>query len=971
MTSLAQSGLLLSTPLIHDHARAGRVAEALCVEDRSALGEVARALWSASPYLARLALRRREIVVDGRLLAPAACIHLAHQQMITAPIADRSAVAAALRQSKALGHWALALGECSGAFDARAAARAASDLADAGISRALACALEIEAQNGRIDRAAAACGAGLFVLGMGKLGARELNFSSDVDLIFLYDRDVLSAAALRGEAEAIAVRAAQTTTRLLSEITADGYVWRVDLRLRPDPGSTPVALSTAAAGLYYESFGQTWERSAFIKARVCAGDLAAGAQFLDENRSFVWRRNLDFSAILDIKAMAAQLQSHFGASGIDPAQFNLKLGQGGIREIEFLAQIPQLIHGGRRRDLRVADTQGALEALARADLLPGEDARQLTADYWTLRGMEHRLQMLEDQQTQDLPNDEEGKAAFAALCGAVDGAAFDTAILALRRRVRAAFVRQTADNQAPAFDPLQGLYTGVEPGPAALAELQLLGFTQPSEIAATLRDWARGRVRATRSERARQLLAKATPQLLRAMAATGAPDLAYARFAEFFGGLNAGVHVLAMLEANPALLTEIVEVLALAPKLARTLARRPAIIEALLDGRFHAPLADDDPMAQREALAADLAEPLARAPADVEEALDRARRFRSEAAFRIGFHVLHDRCDVDAARFAYTALAETALRAMWDLVVAERARRDGPFPGRLALLGLGKLGGRELAAGSDLDLILIFDPIDGARGAEAQAARLAQRLVSALSAQTAEGALYSIDLQLRPSGKAGPVAVRMAAFADYYATEAWTWELMALTRARPICGDSGLCDQISAAIEAALVSPLPAGVLAADAAAMRALVRGERKPTGFWDHKRQAGGLIDIEFIAQALTLMHSRALPSTARDVPGQIAALAEIGALAAEDAKTLEKVWLVTTALDQVLRVAVSENAIATDLAAGAAKALCRRAGRYGAPTEFQALQDAIVAWRADIVDLFRRYVEEQATETSRPLR
>ncbi|HZK90225.1 MAG TPA: bifunctional [glutamine synthetase] adenylyltransferase/[glutamine synthetase]-adenylyl-L-tyrosine phosphorylase [Stellaceae bacterium] len=723
---------------------------------------------------------------------------------------------------------------------------------------------------------------GLIVLGMGKLGGGELNYSSDIDLILLYD-PVRAPSRARDALHGFFNRLARGLVRILDERTGDGYVFRTDLRLRPDPRSTPLVMPVASALSYYESVGQNWERAALIKARPVAGDSEAGRRFLAELEPYIWRKNLDFAAIADIHSIKRQIQAHRGGGRIAVLGHDIKIGRGGIREIEFFAQTQQLIWGGRRRELRVGATCEALARLAAAGRIAEADRADLTENYRFLRRVEHRLQMVDDAQTHRLPNTAEGVAKFATFLGYPEAEGFTAELLARLASVERHYAELF--EEAPSLAGAGNLvFTGADDDPGTLETLARMGFADPSTVAGMVRDWHHGRMRATRSQRAREILTDLVPELLRIFGATAAPDAALRRFDEFLSRLSAGVQLFSLFHANPGLLRLVADIMAEAPLLAENLARRPALLEAVLAENFFAPLPG------RAALAADLGE-LVSGGRDFADTLDLLRRWANERRFQVGVQLLHRNLDPAAAGGAFADIAETALAMLLPAAAGDFSRAHGKIPGgEVAILAMGRLGSREMTLASDLDLILIYDAPDGSETSHGDRslaistyyARLCQRLIGAITAPTVEGRLYEVDMRLRPSGASGPIAASLAHFARYQKESAWTWEHMALTRARPVAGDAPLCRRIGTAAAAALAVPRDPARLVIDVAEMREKIAAEHPHPAAWDLRHRRGGLVDLEFIAQFLMLREAAGRPQVLRrDIGGAIAALGEAGIL------------------------------------------------------------------------------------------
>jgi glutamate-ammonia-ligase adenylyltransferase len=945
------------------------------------------ALGGHSPYLAELAVRESTALLALAERGPDAAFERALDPLSRIdPATPRPALAALLRQAKRQGALAAAVADITGLWALDRVTGALSDLAEAAIDAATAHLLRDAAARGELKLSGAARAdprlvgrnSGLVVLGMGKLGGRELNYSSDVDLMVLYEP---TAAAYHADrAQAVYVRIARDLVRLLEERTAEGYVFRTDLRLRPDPAATPLAVSIPAAITYYESMGQNWERAAMIKARPVGADRAAGEAFLREIRPFVWRRHLDFAAVADIHSIKRQIHAHKGAKGanatVQVEGHDVKLGRGGIREIEFTAQVLQLIWGGRDPGLRDPTTLGALVALAAAGKIDRRAAADLADAYVFLRSLEHRLQMVADRQTHRMPEDADGVARIASFLGFPDAEAFRGAFLAHMAKVERHYGRMFESEPTLGAEAGHGslVFTGVEDDPATIATLRAMGYANPSGVAAMVRGWHHGHTRATRSERARELLTALMPALLAAFARQRDPDAAIARLDGVFGRLAAGVQVLSLLARNPPLLDRLAGVLGAAPQLADHLSRHTAALEGLLMGA-----------GGTVGSAAATLPALLREADHIEEAMEAARRLVQEGKFEIDAATLEGTLDVDAAGEARAALADAAISSLLPHVTAAFAERHGSVKGgALAIVALGKLGGREMLPGSDLDLILVYDHAEGVEASAGRArrgaapvrplppsqyfARLAHQMVAAIAAPGAEGRLYDVDMRLRPSGSKGPVAVSLAAFQRYHAEEAWTWERMALTRARVVAGPAPLRRRVEAAIRAALLRPDASGMAIPDAVAMRARMLRDLPPDGPWDVKLGRGGLVEVEFIAQALQLVEARRHPQVlATTTRRALANLAAIGALDQAEAAALieaERLWRSVSGL---LRLTVGrwrEEAL-PDAVAAALLHACRAGMADGGPVDLPGLQAQMAERSVAVRAIFERRLGRPDTQ------
>ncbi len=894
------------------------------------LGTLADALDAArlvAPYLDRLSQRR---AVTASAILSGQVNRVLATSLETAQNASASGMdeaMARLRQAKMDTHLACALGDLSGQLELSDVTSALSSLADQVTQTAMILASRSAASRDAASFLSPDKVPGLFIIAMGKHGAHELNYSSDIDLAAFFDRDAFRPDDQDG-ASGVCVRHVQAVSRILEEVTPEGYVFRVDWRLRPDPASTPVAVSLRAAEAYYESVGQNWERAAFIKARAIGGDFEAANGLLSHLQPFIWRKNLDFAAIDDVQSILRQIHAVRRSTDLDDPAFDVKLGRGGIREIEFFAQTQQLILGGRDTSLRVRGTLQALDALVAAGRIDAAARNDLAHGYRFLRAIEHRIQMLDDEQTHKLPTDPNRRARVAALSGHEDLAALDRDIRACRDMVRSR-VRELFPDSKPLSSPLGSLvFTGVENDPETIETIASLGFTEPSQIARTIRAWHHGHIPATRTARARELLTALTPDLLQAIAATGEADTGFVRFQDFFAALPAGVQVLSLFKAEPLILKETCATLALAPRLGAALAQRPAILDAMLSPRFSAPLSLDEPQTRLDVLKAGMAH-----ARGFEECLDAVRRAHREEMFRIGFQILHGRAKADEAGKAYSNLAEASISALLPVAYEAMAETHGHIPGRVAVCAWGKLGGQELAADSDLDLMIVYDVTDaecesdGKRpiSGEQWHTRLTQRLVSALSVQTAEGSLYDVDMQLRPSGRAGPVAVRLSALERYYDNQAWTWEFQALTRLRPVAGDASLMAEIASLAQKVLQKPRSTKTLANEVVAMREKMVAAHPVRGGWDVKRQRGGLIDLEFFAQYHQLLAASSGQAVIHaNTIEAIKALASFGFLDPEEAGRLVQAGTVLQNVRQLLAVAAGSDFEPSRAAAGLTQAV-----------------------------------------------
>lgn len=951
-----------------DPGRAERLAERLAADGAAPPGaRFARLIAFAaacSPHLAQAMTRETGLLPEIAAHGPAAVAEAGIAACAAAAQAEgREDLFARLRVAKRRTALAIALGDIAGALSLDEVTGALTRLADAAVSAALAFFLRTETQSGRFrpaDLSAPALESGIIVLAMGKYGAFELNYSSDIDFVVFFDAARIPVAD-GVQPVPFLVRVVQNVVKALQERTGDGYVFRTDLRLRPDAGATQIAVSTEAAALYYEGMGQNWERAAMIKARACAGDIPAGEAFLSEMRPFVWRKYLDFAAIEDIHSIKRQIHAAKGGAAVAIAGHDVKLGRGGIREIEFFAQTQQLILGGRYPALRSRRTLDALRALTEDAVVSIEAERDLKDAYVYLRTLEHRIQMVSDEQTHRLPENAAERANVATFMGFADPAAFEARTLSVFRTVERHYAKLFESSAPLAAAEGSLVFTGVDDDPETLTTLAAQGFKRPDSVSAAVRGWHHGRMAATRSARARELLTALMPALLDALAKTADPDVAFARFDSLLRGLPAGVQVFSLLKANPWLLDILAEVCGAAPRLARHLARTPAVLDALLDPAFLSVLptrADTDAAFAR---ALDEA-------ADYEAMLDAARRTAREQSFRIGFQLLRGVLGPEEVGSAYARVAESALIAVYGRVRAAFEAAHGRVAGGVfAIVAMGRLGAAKMTASSDLDLVFLYDheseagPSDGAAPLSPSVyfSRLSQRLIAALTAPTAEGKLYDVDMRLRPSGSKGPVAVRLETFEAYQAEEAWTWERMALTRSRVVAADRGFAERVDASIKRILTRPVDAARIRADAAAMRALLLREKPGRSPFDLKTVRGGMIDVEFIAQTAQLIAGHEVPGVFSGAT-QVALerLRAAGALEAADAAALGEAYLLYSKVNHMLRLTSEDDAAALG-EEGLQRLLVRAAG----VPDFAALRSALEAAEADVAARFNRLVGEPA--------
>jgi len=804
-----------------------------------------------SPYLSAQMTRQAAWLMQA-FQDPETAVQLLFSELQQAPLEH---LAPQLRQAKARIAALTALADLGGIWPLQKVTGTLTDFADLAVDVSIKALIGAEIKRGKLPGMTpedVATAGGMAVLAMGKMGAGELNYSSDIDLICLFDESRFDEDAYF-DARASFIRVTRKMAAMLSDITGDGYVFRTDLRLRPDPSATPVCLSMETAERYYESLGRTWERAAHIKARVCAGDIKAGEAYLKRLSPFIWRKHLDFAAIQDAHDMRLRIREHKGLGGdIVLEGHNIKLGRGGIREIEFFTQTRQIIAGGRDPDLRSRETVPALKALAHKGWIPENVANLLVERYRSHREVEHRLQMVNDAQTHDLPKKPDEFDRLAQFMGESDTAK-------MRSRL--------TDELNEVHELTEGFFA---PSDATAA--------QDTELSEGTKDilarWPT--YPAMRSARAVEIFERLRPDIMARLQKAGQPLEALVQFDGFLAGLPAGVQLFSLFEANPQLIDLIIDICATAPALARHLSRHSQVLDAVLGGSFF----EDWPGA--EALEQELSAVLA-ALDDYEHKLDAARRWNKEWHFRIGVHHLRGLINAFESGRQYADLADASLKALWPAVTDHFASKHGQMPGKGAVvLAMGSLGAGQLNATSDLDVIVIYDAdgveaSDGRRPLAARPyfSRLTQAMITAVTAPMSEGRLYEVDMRLRPSGRQGPVATSLHSFQSYQRDEAWTWEHLALTRARYVAGNPALGVTIETFRSALLLKKSRGENLLSDVVEMRARLAQAKPAVERWEAKLGGGRMQDIELVAETAALLAG----DTAHDVAAQLAAGQRIG--------------------------------------------------------------------------------------------
>jgi glutamate-ammonia-ligase adenylyltransferase len=800
---------------------------------------------------------------------------------------------------------------------------------------------------------------GYVILAMGKLGGYELNYSSDIDLIVLFDLEVVKYCGKRSPQDFF-VKMTQKLVKIMSDRTADGYVFRTDLRLRPDPGATPVALSMEGAEIYYQTVGLNWERAAMIKARPIAGDIEEGHNFLERIRGFVWRRYLDYAAIADIHAIKKLIHEHHSHSGIMLEGHDVKLGRGGIREIEFYAQIHQLISGGREPALRVAPTRLALDALSEMNKLTIEENKTLQEVYVFLRTLEHRLQMINDDQTHELPTEENDLNRISKFMGFEYFADFEMAVINRLNAVNELFNALLQDtNQTEDEDDILLSFPSDKYHPATIKTIEDAKFHDAKKAYELIQGWMLGRYRACRTDRAREILKNLIPEMLNVFGKQDDPDSVLVKFDDFLSRLPSGVQLFSFIKAQPWLLDLLAQIIGMAPFLSSQLSRNPLMLDAVLnaeDFKNNSSLKDLSNSLDEQLL-------LAR---DFQDILDHTRKWANEAKFQVGLQILRGNTDVIHSGETLTHIAEVSLNTMLTHVKEEFAKKHGIIKNSsLCILAMGKLGSYEFTTTSDVDIVLIYDADDmsavsnGAKslGVNHYYARLSQNFINSITALTAEGKLYEVDMRLRPSGTAGPLAVSIESFNDYQKGQAWTWEHMALTRGRVISGPDTLRIKIETIIHNILSHPGRAhDNLLHEVAKMRVKLAENFGTDNIWSMKNIRGGIIDIEFICQYTLLANGDKYPSILkRNTLRQLKEIKKAKILSADDVKTLSKACHIMQTSQSLLRLCLGTTSKSKERPPALLETLAERL-----ETPPQNLEKLITTNQKNVLDLYKKIIE-----------
>ena len=828
---------------------AGEAIALLFSSQPNKINQLIRGVGGCSPYLKGLL----EIEYDWVLSALDSQENILNAEFSRLKKTPSSEIKTALRVTKRrVALWS-ALCDFSGIWELNDVTNMLTQFADLACQLALKVALETELSRGNIpgleiDHSPEKTG--MFVLAMGKMGAHELNYSSDIDLICFFDETKFLEEKYFDARKGF-IRATRLMSSILSDLTEDGYVFRTDLRLRPDPSVNPVCIATETAERYYESLGRTWERAAYIKARVVAGDTKAGINFLHSLTPFVWRKYLDFAAIEDAHDIRLRIREHKGLGGaLKLLGHNIKLGSGGIREIEFFTQTRQLIAGGRDMELRVRGTIDGLKNLSKKGWIDKTVSEKLISHYTLYRNIEHRLQMVHDAQTHDLPKSIEGMERLSCMMGTTPDLLAKDLLFSLKE------VNQLTEGF---FKPTKLDLT------FSLSEME-------TKVVDRWRSYP-----SLRSPRAEHIFNRLRPKILEKIRSTDKSNNALIAFDKFLVGLPTGVQLFSLFEANPQLIDLLVDIVGTAPALANHLAKSPVVFDAVIGGDFWTP------WPKLTTLERQLSN-LIKLETDYEQKLEVSRKWKKEWHFRIGVHLLRGITNVNQAGTQYAELAETVLKVIFPVVISEFSKKYGKPPGRGAsIFSMGSLGATHLNSTSDLDLIVIYDA-EGIEFSDCPTplnsrlyyTRLTQALVTAMTVEMSQGKLYEVDMRLRPSGRKGPVATSWTSFKDYQTNEAWAWEHLALTRGRVICGNSELSINIED-FRLQLIKNVRPEVAVRSLKEMREKIQKIDLNNNKWEFKQGIGRMQDIELFSQLSTVINGQ----VTRDVSSGLIAGSESGLL------------------------------------------------------------------------------------------
>lgn len=837
---------------------------------------------------------------------------------------QREEIESELRKYKSKAALLIAVGEICGEFTGAIAMRHLSEFADLCVNKSVEYLL-LDYQNKKqiklINQDRPIENSGLVIIGVGKLGSFELNYSSDIDLAVFFEEEKLEYTG-RKTLHQFYIELAQELTDIMAKRTRDGYVFRVDMRLRPDPASNPLAVSLKKAENYYFTVGQNWERAAMIKARMICGDEKSGEiffSFMDKN---VWRRTLDFETIEDIHSIKRQIDTKQGMHPENLFGYNLKLGRGGIREIEFYAQTQQLIWGGRKPELREKDTVKALYALVRNNEIAEGTAIELEDAYKFYRMVEHRLQMINDEQTHDLPKEPSKMAELAIFCGFDDDKEFINVILEKISTVRKHYQELFVTSPSLAVESAEAtgslIFTGTENHPDTLETLSKMGYKDPNKVSDIVRGWHHGRYNCTQKPRSRAVLTKLMPAIISTFSRSPNPDESFIRFDEFLSRLPEKSQVFSMLSVNPSILELMSEIMGGYPEIAANLSRNPLLLDYVLSPEFYDALPE---IVELEESVDNLIDKKNSSLDDIYEVI---KEWANERKFHIGIQLIRDQISIEEVFLSLTNIAEVAIKKLTEYTVQDFEKEIGKIEGgKISIITMGKLGSRELTFNSDLDLAFVYDHPEGVftvGGSSLSPAqyyiRIASKIIYALSSISVTGKLYEVDLRLRPLGESGPLATSLRSFDEYYSRGqktgvAWLWEYMVLTKARVIGNDTGFNDKLQKIIYQKTLTKWSDEEFNKELEYIYKKFRDTKRIKHGVDIKNMPGGLFDMEFFLRALQLKNLSDKPNLyAVETNKCIDNLSGENILSQAEADDLKEIFRFYTISQAVLRITSEEN-------------------------------------------------------------
>lgn len=837
--------------------------------------EITDIIFSNSPYLSNVILKNIEFYLSFFESDIFNIFNKELENLRNNKFTNRQNLEKALRQEKNKMALLIAFGEITGLFSGKEAMECLSKFADLTINKATDFLLKEYSKLKLIkleDEANPILNSGIVILAQGKLGSFELNYSSDIDLCVFFEDEKLEYLG-RKSLQQQYIQLAKDITDILSRRTADGYVFRVDMRLRPDPASNPLAVSLDKAEIYYFTIGQNWERAAMIRSRFICGDEESYdifKGFMDKN---IWRKSLDFETIEDIHSIKRQIDTK---QGIHPEKlfgYNLKLGKGGIREIEFFVQTQQLIWGGRKPNLRKRDTIEALKALEDIGEIDLETAQQLEEVYNFYRMVEHRLQMVNDEQTHSLPKDSEKMEEIAKFCGFENKDIFIEKFIEKISIVKKHYSKlfETSPELTANIGEEAGslIFTGASNHPDTLDTLAKLGYKEPQKISEIIRGWHYGRYNCTEKARSRAVLTKLIPSIVIDFSKSADPDSAFIRFDEFLSRLPKGSQIFSMLLANPSILKLLSEIMGGYPKIAKNLTKNVFLLDYVLAPEFYSNLP------KIKQLEKNLDENL-REKIDIEEIYETIKDWSNDRKFRVGIQFIRNQASVEETFRNLTNIAEVAISKILEKTIENFEAEIGHIEGgNFAVIAMGKLGSKELTFESDLDLVFVYEHDENVFTVEnsnitpiSYYTRIANKIIYALSSISVTGKLYDVDLRLRPLGDSGPVASNLKTFDEYYNNQnqqnsnAWLWEYLVLTKARLIGKNKEFNKRVETIIRQKLFFEWEWSEFDKEIEYIYTKFRDSKKIISEFDIKNTVGGLFDLEFMIRYLQLKNLAKLP-------------------------------------------------------------------------------------------------------------